>query len=439
MQNTINYNCIEKGFAQGQNRYSANMTKALKNKFIDIIVFSIPFFSFIEFKIVGRLFMSEIIIICLFPILLYNHRKVLSTLLPKRMIILMVLWLFGQIVTDLIRHTEFIDYIRGWAKISITLINFAILYILIFGNRKRIVLYAIGIAIGGILSYYFNPNIYADDYPWKFGIGESLTWLMIVLASNKKLRWFFLRFSIICLAALINIYMGFRSYGGICFLTAIYLAMQWLSGITSSKEIKLTPKNLAMIGLIIIVTSGIFIKTYERMVRNGLLGVNARQIYEQQALGDLGLLIGGRSEILVSIRAVIDSPIIGHGSWAKDYKYSEILIYLKRMLGYYPGGSNKLGLIPTHSHLFGAWVEAGILGAIFWIWVLFLPIRVMLMLIRTKEIMTPLVIFLGFLLIWDIFFSPFGAELRIMTPFYIIVIMSFLPLQAKRKHFERWE
>ena len=78
------------------------------------------------------------------------------------------------------------------------------------------------------------------------------------------------------------------------------------------------------------------------------------------------------------------------------------------------------------------------MGAVFWVWVLSLPIRGMAMLIRTNEILTPLFAFFGFLLIWDILFSPFGAELRIMTPYYIIVMMSFLPPRAKRKHFERW-
>ena len=155
---------------------------------------------------------------------------------------------------------------------------------------------------------------------------------MIVLASSKKIQWFFLRLGIICIAALLNLYMGFRSYGGICFLTAVYLAIQWFWGLSSYRKIKVSSKNLVIIGLIILIAISIFIKGYEHMAIRGLLGENARQIYEQQARGDLGLLIGGRSEILVSIRAIMDSPIIGHGSWAKDYRYSETLIYFLSIL-----------------------------------------------------------------------------------------------------------
>lgn len=232
--------------------------------------------------------------------------------------------------------------------------------------------------------------------------------------------------------------MGYRSYAGICFLTAVYLFIQWLWNIKDKQKVKFTSKNLLLIVLACIAASFIFLKTYEHMAQQGILGEKARQIYEQQVSGELGLLIGGRSEILVSCRAIMESPIIGHGSWAKDYRYANELIYLKRMLGYYPGKSNDLGLIPSHSHLFGAWVEAGIVGAVFWVWVLSLPIRGMVMLIRTNEMLTPLFAFYSFLLIWHILFSPFGAELRFMIPYYIIVMMSFLPPRGNRKQQLRW-
>lgn len=414
------------------------MQSALRDRFIDILVISIPLMSFLEIKIVGRLFASEIILICLFPILLFNKHNVLKAPMAKMMVLLLSGWLASQIVTDLIRHIPFEDYIRGWAKIGITLINFSALYILIYGNRRRIVLYTVGIALGGILSFYFNPNIYAADYPWKFGMGESLTWLLIIYVCWFRARWILLRIGILVFTCALNLYMGYRSYAGICFLTAVYLFIQWLWNIKDKQKVKFTSKNLLLIVLACIAASFIFLKTYEHMAQQGILGEKARQIYEQQVSGELGLLIGGRSEILVSCRAIMESPIIGHGSWAKDYRYANELIYLKRMLGYYPGKSNDLGLIPSHSHLFGAWVEAGIVGAVFWVWVLSLPIRGMVMLIRTNEMLTPLFAFYSFLLIWHILFSPFGAELRFMIPYYIIVMMSFLPPRGNRKQQLRW-
>ncbi len=438
MQNSINYGHTEQIISPQRYRSPFDIPGAIRDRFVDMLVISIPIMRFVEFKIVGRLFLTEIILICLLPILLFNNRTLLTTPLPKMMILLLSVWLVGQIATDLIRHTPFADFMRGWAKIGITLINFSALYILTFGKRRRIVLFAIGLALGGILCYYFNPNIYAEDYPWKFGVGESLTWLLIILACGVKVRWFFLRISIISFAIAVNLYLGFRSYAGICFLTATYVFFQRLWVLKDAKKINLSLKNLVVIGLAFFFTSFIFLKTYGYMAQQGMLGEKARQIYEQQAHGALGLLIGGRSEILVSIHAIIDSPIIGHGSWAKDYRYADTLVYLKRVLGYYPGQSNELGLIPTHSHLFGAWVEAGILGAVFWIWVLSLPIRGMAMLIRIKEVLTPLFVFFGFLLIWHVLFSPFGAELRFIIPYCIVVMMRLLPPRGKRTQQLKW-
>ena len=437
MQNSINYSRIEKSFPLRQFRYSGDMKIAIRDRFVDILVISIPIMRFVESEIVGRLFLTEMILICLLPILLFNNRTLLTAPLPKMMMILLSVWLAEQIATDLIRHTPFVDFIRGWAKIAITIINFSALYILTFGKRRRIVLFTIGLALGGILCYYFNPSIYAADYPWKFGVGESLTWLLIIFVCSVKARWVFLRISLIIFAIAVNLYFGFRSYAGICFLTATYVFFQWLCVLKETKKINLSLKNLIVISLVFFAVSFLFLKTYGHMARQGMLGENARQKYEQQAGGELGLLIGGRSEILVSFRAIMDSPIIGHGSWAKDYRYVNELIYLKRILGYYPGQSNELGLIPTHSHLFGAWVEAGILGAVFWIWVLSLPIRGMVMLIGVKENLTPLFVFFGFLLIWHVLFSPFGAELRFIIPYYIVVMMSLLPARSERKHFVR--
>ena len=91
-------------------------------------------------------------------------------------------------------------------------------------------------------------------------------------------------------------------------------------------------------------------------------------------------MLGGRPEILVSSRAVLDSPILGHGSWAKDFKYNEMLNDLLIEQGKRENYLQDLdpdwrGLIPVHSHLMGAWVWAGILGAIFWAYIFWLVIK----------------------------------------------------------------
>ena len=91
--------------------------------------------------------------------------------------------------------------------------------------------------------------------------------------------------------------------------------------------------------------------------------------------GKLGVLVGGRPETLVAIQAIIDSPIIGHGSFAVDEKYLQLLQDIQYKYGYSDSDEAEdidVPSIPTHSHLTQAWVESGILGGIFWIYVLVL-------------------------------------------------------------------
>ena len=58
---------------------------------------------------------------------------------------------------------------------------------------------------------------------------------------------------------------------------------------------------LAMVGTL---------QLYDVAASEGWLGADAQAKYLQQS-GALGVLVGGRSEVLVSSQAVIDSPILG--------------------------------------------------------------------------------------------------------------------------------
>jgi hypothetical protein len=339
------------------------------------------------------------------------------------------LWLLGQVFTDLVQGTPFHDYSRGWAKIGFTVVNFCALFLLLNGRPRRIVLYAAGLAVGGLVEYFINPGIYAASHPWKFGYGVSVTWFLVLaavaVAGQGRIGWFS-AISLIVGASIFNFYMEFRSLGGTLFLVAAYMAAQtvWRRRKTSLRRIRV--HHAVILTAAVGIAAWGTLEIYGRAAESGLLGYEAQQLYERQATGAYGLLLGGRSETLTSIPAILDSPILGHGSWAKDCDYATLLIERMRELGYFPGEENEECLIPTHSHLLGAWVEAGILGAVFWTWVLSVTVRALLRSFEFQQRLTPLIAFVGFLLIWDILFSPYGASRRFVMPFFVIVIMMCL-------------
>jgi hypothetical protein len=379
--------------------------------------------KFVEFRIGGSLYLSEILLLILFLVMLVTHKIKLEEKMAWMFILFCILWLYGQVLTDVIRDTPFGDFSRGWAKIVFTIINFTVLFQLINYDRRSIVIFIAGLVVGGFLEFSISPNIYAQNNPWKFGIGVPIALTIVIAVSAVSENRPLIRSGILILASILNMNLGFRSMAGFLFLTAIYILLQWRWNKYKGNDLKLLKNKILLLCFIFGAASFLLMQGYGYAAKNGYLGQGAMRKYQLQSYGKFGLLIGGRSEILISAQAIFDSPVIGHGSWAKDEKYAGAYLEIKRLFGYSILDSNETDLIPTHSHLFGSWVEAGFLGALFWIWILFFPIACLSSMFQTKEKLTPLFSFICFNLIWDILFSPYAGERRFITPFYLIALL----------------
>jgi len=399
----------------------------------DLLAFFVPLLQFVRIPLGGQLLGPEVTLLVLLPVLVIMRGRRLLYPLPRTYLLLATLWLFSQISTDLLRATPFEDIARGWVKIAFALIAFSALYLLLNGQRRRILLFAAGFALGGILTYFLNPDLLAEDYWWKFGVGAPLSLILVLMSTAlnvHKLRTFGI--ALLVSGALINFYLDYRSLGAIMALTASYQVLQAFMGRRGGRVVTVRPRHLLVLGTIIGAVALIVYQGYVYTAQVALLGEAAQKKYKMQSRGEYGLLLGARSEILVSSRAILDSPLIGHGSWAKDCDYTALLSGQKRQLGYNVGTEKKNCLIPAHSHIFGAWVEAGVLGAVFWLWVLTLAVRVLLRLYRVNERLTPVLAFFAFLLLWDLVFSPYGLELRYLTPYEVVVMMTVLATLRQR-------
>lgn len=403
-----------------------------------LLALLVPMLHSLEVKLVGRLFVSELVLAALLPFMVLTRGRLLLKPFPAVFIAFMMAWLFSQVVTDLYRDTPSSDYLRGWAKIISTGICFVSLYLLINNKSERIVLYLAGLVIGLLLTHQFSPSKTAIAHPWKFGYAVPVTiavFLFAVYAGKRFLPGQRQLPSIMAtIIGLINLYLGFRSFGGVCILTAIYLAV-W--GIFSNPRRDIGSVRLSTVVLFSLATlmaGGLVVEAFSIVAKQGYLGEKAQRKFRFQGTGDFGLLLGGRQEIFVSARAVRESPLLGHGSWAKDPEltYHYAIFELRRALGYPTNEYVDSDLLPTHSHLFGAWVEAGIVGAIFWIWVLTIVLRALSILYKDDQRLVPVLALVAFLLIWDIPFSPFGAERRFITTFFIVAMMYVIERASTR-------
>ncbi len=215
-----------------------------------------------------------------------------------------------------------------------------------------------------------------------------------------------------------NIALSARNLFGLSALAAL------LQALATTRRRALSPLNLAALGIVGLVAAQGLVSAYGYAASSGLMGLDAKDKYELQSSGSLGILLGGRAESLVSTQAIIDSPIIGHGSWARDIHYVELWVTRLEQAGYeIQGDPFESNLIPTHSHLFGAWVEAGVLGGIFWLWALWTTVRGLYAAIVRPTPFSGFIVFICLSLIWDILFSPFGLDRRVTTAAWLVLVM----------------
>ena len=75
------------------------------------------------------------------------------------------------------------DFLRGWANI-LFLMNTTAILIVINNKIENIYIFSIGLISGILLTFFINPNIYAQGGQyWKFGI-DTLNFLIALLTTK---------------------------------------------------------------------------------------------------------------------------------------------------------------------------------------------------------------------------------------------------------------
>ena len=325
-----------------------------------------------EVELIGRLNFADVLLAGALPLLIAQRGVGALGPRARQFLIFAGLWFLGAVVTDAIRQTPFEDVARGWSKITFFAMNFTSIWLLVDRKPHRIVAFVVLLFVAETLKLYFDidqSGTGSTAYEgWKYGYGQLLA------ASCFLLSALLVRYPVTRLAGLslpfvdaaINLALNARNLFGVVTLSAIINATA-----TGRRGKRLTPAFLIAVSVAAVLGGGAVLSLYSYAASSGMLGVAAKDKYDVQVSGDLGILLGGRNESLATSQAIVDSPIIGHGSWARDVRYVELMVSRLEEAGYeVQGAAFTSDVIPTHSHLAGAWVEAGILGAVFWLWAL---------------------------------------------------------------------
>jgi len=404
---------------------------------IDLLVVLLGVGCSFNLHLVGEFPITEAALILLLPVLIsFDGRKLLRPGL-KPIFMLLLLWLGSQVVTDVYRGTASADWMRGDANIVFFAVDLVCLAILLGKVERRKILFAVAFAIGSLLSARYQPTDVVLVDPWKFGYSTGVTMLVLLVCNVFfNIRWYAVIFVLLSGLAAVNLLMNFRSpVLGILITMAMVIPMipERIGRVRILPPVGTRLRVVVLAGLVLgAAAAAVGLLNY--VTASGLAGEDARAKNEVQSRSEGGIMLGGRPEILISSRAVIESPIIGHGSWAKDMKYVEMLSdiraenFIKTDLQDIEDKSK--GLIPTHSHIMGAWVWAGILGATFWAYVFWLDLRAMIQVAILRPRNAPLYAWLFVGLAWDILFSPFAGTRRATESLILIIIVDLADTAA---------
>jgi len=340
----------------------------------------------------------------------------------RRLLILGVLWFLGCVISDFWRGTPFPIALKA------SMIIVDSLCLLIVGawiarkTPRALPWFFIGASIASVVSLYHFQNGALMSFAVNAGFrgGSDMSayliekqvlpkWVnMYLMAGVFSLRILFRLPWPICIVAF--------SYGGVhlllhggsrsTFLTfncaAILMAFYVYAPNTFIKLFK--KKGTALV--CIIVAGVCFNLIYMQLAKRGILGESGMKKYEQNQSGEVTAL-DSRNDIMVNWPFLWRSPIIGAGTQMIDHWG-----YLEKSgnAGYYVGGDyienyTFLG----HSCIVGAWTANGILGLIFWAYVLWLFIDFLGRKCYSLGDAGPFILYGVVSMIWAVLFSPFGG------------------------------
>jgi hypothetical protein len=389
----------------------------------DALLFMLGSVGFLYIQLIGSLPYNELLLLPMLPFLLMKYGARAFRREYLWFYVFLGGWLFATVFGDIYNGNYWISRLKGVARVVFFGLDFIVLAILIDRKQRGFIAFALGLAV----AEYMNSRTFAEDplTQWKFGSAEAVSFVGLIIASYfySKKRYT-ICFGIGIALSLLNLARAFRSE-----VAEILVPMALILPILENKGggVKSKAQEISRILLILVLGGGTAYLSNAAVKYGALHGWFPEAIQAKflaQESGKLGVLVGGRPETLVAIQAIRDRPIIGHGSFAPGGEYILLEHELTYKYGYTEteiGDPNEEGGIPTHSHLTMAWVENGILGGAFWIYIIVLSVRGIMRLIVLRPPLAPLYGFCLVSFIWDIFYTPMGAIDRMWGCYYMLV------------------
>lgn len=388
------------------------------------MLFLIGALSMTQVRVVGYIGVSELAMLLVGPWVLVRNSALLQRQGFGKFLMLAMLWAIGALVANLSCHNTAGNTLRGVAAPLAVLFGVVVLHALLHDNLIRIRYLLVGFAVTTILSlFWLQPGSiaavasYAGVSAKEAALGYKLTQVSIAMTllclpiQLAYLRVPNLSLFLTLALAVFGLLQGGRSTFLVMLLSVVLMAVV-RGRVQGIRQIR---RRIPLVLLMLLAASAVAAGAYRFAATQGLMGEAEREKYEQQAHSSIGLL-SGRGEVIAALLAIRDAPILGYGSWmpdVNDYRLKameltgaddeSIRLHLSMT-------ANRYYLLPGHSHILSAWVENGIFGGVFWVYVLLVLWRLFR---QNMGVVPELYGYLALSLptmLWAILFSPLGQR-----------------------------
>lgn len=401
-------------------------------KFYKVGAFALGVSNYLSFSGFAQIIPVEIIaVIAMIFVSLRSGEKKFRIEAEHRSIFLFgFLWIIAQAISNFINKSDFLESIKNIAQISVLL---SLIYCgLYWAKRDSLILlyFFWGYLISSVPQYLFLPGLYGISDPWKFIFGPALTLSLLLLASrltSAKSTLLLMFFPLL----LIDFLLGARSLGLITILS-VFMVL----------KVPLKQRGFTYSFFFLILISFLVIPVYSfyaNLASEGSLGTAQQEKFLRQTQAGPILLVA-RSELIYELSAIRKTGILGLGSSPtvdNDFLQGVALEEFKFGVNHQSTSAyNEYMLtkkIPSHSMLFAAWMEAGVFGAIFWLYLTWLVLRNFFAATGRESNIGLATRYLSVNFLWAVLFSPLGAGSRMLIAITIILVLQ-KEISKERQH-----
>lgn len=402
------------------------------NIIIGILLFLLFCFYGPSLDIFGKMRIVELLILPIFLLYFRDFGKNLDKKI-KLLCGLFLITAISQILSDYYNGIDIQSTIARAGSYIIMVMLLISLAIITHNNFARLRMILFGYFVSYILIYFIGNDaiINYQDAAWRLGLGFAVTLAVCLFISYQRQLTIWSCLALLSLT-IIHIILGSRSLAIFTLFAGTGSFFALLYG--SRKPPILNIGSIITIAIILI--SGVIL-LYQSLIfateKNFFPGETQARM-EAQVYSPYGLALTARPDAAAAIKAIEKQPITGYGSRGFDLEIWQYYIDISTSNWasqsnftaiYKDANYQEWGIgIPSHSHILGAWADAGILASLSWFFVLGLAFFVILQSLRWRNSLTPLALFIAGTTFWDVIFSPgphrMDIALRLTILCYII-------------------